>query len=188
MDEKAFWALIDALSRHSGDRAERVGLLHSELLSLPAPADVVEFQAHLEAACAAVETDGLLRALTRIEAGFCSDDGFHYFSLWLVAQGRAIYEAALADPDVLADLPAVQALAGRDIREWDDDEWLEWEELDYVAQGVYEELTGRNDDAFYQTLDAFQQDADEPASAAAGPAPGPATPRLDALFPAPIRG
>lgn len=33
-----------------------------------------------------------------------SDDGFDYFRGWLVAQGREIWEAALADPDSLADV------------------------------------------------------------------------------------
>ena len=36
--------------------------------------------------------------------GGCSDDCFEYFRGWLITQGRAVYEAVLADPDSLADV------------------------------------------------------------------------------------
>jgi hypothetical protein len=36
--------------------------------------------------------------------GGCSDDGFDYFRGWLITQGRQIWEAAIADPDSLADV------------------------------------------------------------------------------------
>lgn len=88
----------------------------------------------------------LRRAANRIRGGLCSDDGFDCFALWLVAQGRGTHEAVIADPDVLADASEVRALAGRHVREWHDDEWPEWEELDYVAREVFDELTGQDDD------------------------------------------
>ncbi|GAA1585730.1 hypothetical protein GCM10009678_80400 [Actinomadura kijaniata] len=43
--------------------------------------------------------------------GGASDDGFDYFRGWLVSQGRAVYEAALADPDSLAAVPKVREAA-----------------------------------------------------------------------------
>ncbi|PRX03348.1 UNVERIFIED_ORG: uncharacterized protein DUF4240 [Actinomadura viridilutea] len=43
--------------------------------------------------------------------GGCSDDGFDYFRGRLILQGRAVFERAVADPDSLADLPAVRAAA-----------------------------------------------------------------------------
>lgn len=36
--------------------------------------------------------------------GGCSDDGFDYFRDWLLLQGRKVYEAAVRDPDSLADV------------------------------------------------------------------------------------
>jgi hypothetical protein len=36
--------------------------------------------------------------------GGCSDDGFHYFCTWLVMQGRDVFQAALTNPDTLADV------------------------------------------------------------------------------------
>lgn len=116
MDEKTFWALMDELSRRPGDRDERLRWLRGELLRRPA-AEGVEFQVRLEAACGALATDALWRAANRIEGGLCSDDGFEYFALWLVAQGRGTYEAVLADPDALAEVPEVRALAGRHLQE-----------------------------------------------------------------------
>jgi len=44
-------------------------------------------------------------------AGGASDDGFEYFRGRLVAQGRAVYDQAVTDPDSLAGLPAVRAAA-----------------------------------------------------------------------------
>ncbi|MFF5497583.1 DUF4240 domain-containing protein [Streptomyces aquilus] len=41
--------------------------------------------------------------------GGCSDDGFDYFRGWPIAQGREDFERATADPDALAELPAVRA-------------------------------------------------------------------------------
>jgi hypothetical protein len=59
--------------------------------------------------------------------GGMSDDGFDYFCDWLIGRGRAVFEAALADPDALADIPAVQP-----------DE-IEAEELRYAVQHAYED-------------------------------------------------
>ncbi|MFB9388242.1 DUF4240 domain-containing protein [Streptomyces coeruleoprunus] len=187
MNEETFWALMDELSCRPGDRHERLEWLRGELWCRPA-AEGVEFQARLEAACAAVAMDALWRAVSRIEGGLCSDDGFDYFALWLVAQGQGTYKAVLANPDALADVAEVRALVGRHPRAWCDDEWPEWEELDYVAQEVFDELTGQEDDcgeAFYEALEAVQETWAKPedeidtieATVRAR------TPRLDALFP-----
>ncbi|MEV5972243.1 DUF4240 domain-containing protein [Streptomyces sp. NPDC051921] len=197
MDQETFWTLMDGLSRHPGDHSAQLEWLRGELQRRPI-AEVVEFQAHLEVACAAVATDVLWRAVNRIESGMCSDDGFDYFALWLVAQGRGTYEAVLADPDALADISEVRAVAGRHPREWCDHEWPEREELDYVAQEAFDELTGQEDDcgdAFYDALHAVQEawaargtgDGGGKASARSGISrlpDGTCTPRLDALFPA----
>ncbi|MFJ4771026.1 DUF4240 domain-containing protein [Streptomyces uncialis] len=188
MDEKTFWVLMDELSCRLGGRHERLEWLRGELRCRPA-AETVEFQARLEAVCEAVARGALWRAVRRVEGGLCSDDGFDYFALWLVAQGQETYKAVLADPDALADVAEVRALVGRHPREWCDDEWPEWEELDYVAQEVFDELTGQEDDgleAFYEALDALQETRAKPeeetCTAEATVRTG--TPRLDALFPA----
>ncbi|MFH8625537.1 DUF4240 domain-containing protein [Streptomyces vietnamensis] len=191
MNDDAFWALIDELSRRPGDRDERLEWLRTELIRRPA-AESVEFQVRLERATEIADTRALWTAANRIEGGDCTDDGFHYFTLWLVGQGRKVYESVLADPDALADVPEVCALVGRHHDDWDDDEWPEWEELDYVAQDAWDELTGQEGDDGEEFLDAVEE-AEDAAEAAGeweedarprGSRPeGSAIPRLTALFP-----
>lgn len=197
MNEDAFWALIDELSRRTEDLEERTEWLRAELLRRPA-AESVEFQVRLDDACEVAGTRALWRAADRIESGACSDDGFHYFTLWLVGQGRKVYDAVVADPDALADVPGVRALVGRHRNEWDDDEWPEWEGLDYVAQDAYDELTGQEDDLGEEFDDAVDERAEELADELQGDFEGEweedggprgsrpegvAIPRLTALFP-----
>ncbi|MER5204390.1 DUF4240 domain-containing protein [Streptomyces sp. NPDC002825] len=191
MNDDAFWALIDELSRRPGDRDERLEWLRTELLRRPA-AESVEFQVRLERATERADTRAMWTAANRIEGGHCSDDGLHYFTLWLVGQGRKVYESVLADPDALADVPEVRALVGRHVDDWCDHDWPEWEELDYVAQDAWDELTGQEGDDGEEFLDAVEEAED--AAEAAGeweedeesrePRPeGSAMPRLTALFP-----
>ncbi|MCX5228645.1 DUF4240 domain-containing protein [Streptomyces sp. NPDC006553] len=195
MNEDAFWALIDELSRRTGDLDERTEWLRTELLRRPA-AEIVEFQVRLDDACEVAGTRALWRAANRIESGACTDDGFHYFTLWLVGQGRKVYDSVVADPDALADAPGIRALVGRHRDEWDDDEWPEWEELDYVAQDAYDELTGQQNDHGEEFDDAVDERAEElvdelsdPEEWEEGDEPrgsrpeGVAMPRLVSLFP-----
>ena len=62
--------------------------------------------------------------------GGCSDDGFEYFRGWLMLQGRDVWEAALRDPESLADVP----LDGN----------ADCEDVLYVASEAYERVTGRS--------------------------------------------
>jgi hypothetical protein len=50
-------------------------------------------------------------AASLITDGLCSDDGFWYFQPWLIGQGQHWYQLAAHNPDNLADIPAVRALA-----------------------------------------------------------------------------
>ncbi len=78
--------------------------------------------------------------------GGCSDDGFDYFRGWLVAQGRTVWERALADPDSLAD-------AGVDPR----DDMVECEDVLAAASRAYAAATG-DEEAFWEALDAARRD------------------------------
>lgn len=160
MNDDAFWALIDELSRRPGDRDERLEWLRAELTRRP-ETESVAFQVRLEAACDAAGTRAVWTAANRVEGGACTDDGFHYFRLWLVGQGRKVYESVVSDPDALADVAGIRALVGRRRAEWDDDEWPEWEELDYVAQDVFDELTGQEDEDGEAFLDAVEEVEEE---------------------------
>ena len=83
--------------------------------------------------------------------GGCSDDGFEYFRRWLVSRGRDVYEAALADPDSLAQL---------NIRPGPDGV-CEFEAIYYVAGQIFKEKGGQGD----------VRDYSEPEAGLGGPGP-----------------
>lgn len=129
MDRDTFWALVDRTrAATDGDPDAQEEALREALGQMP-PAEIVDFERHASALLAESYRMRLWGAAYLINGG-CSDDGFDYFRGWLVAQGRAVYEAALADPDTLADHPGLG------------DGDVELEGLWYVAQQEYERLTG----------------------------------------------
>ena len=73
---------------------------------------------------------GLWTAASVMEKHGCSDDGFIDFRAWLVGQGKAVYMAALKDPDSLANAPPYQE--------------SEFDGLAYAGGVAYEQLTGRD--------------------------------------------
>ncbi|MFJ3788767.1 DUF4240 domain-containing protein [Kitasatospora sp. NPDC090091] len=142
MDTDAFWDVVEQCRRAADTLEERLVRLEEELSRRPL-ADVVRFQVRLEEVVDDAYTWELWAAADRIKGGWCSDDGFFYFRLWLVGCGRAAFERVLGDPDSLAELPEVRRLAGRPRAEWcDTEEWPDWEELDYVAESAFARLTG----------------------------------------------
>jgi hypothetical protein len=142
MDTEGFWRLIEDSRVSASGRSSRERILQDRLTTL-APGDIVAFQVFLDQTRSHAFTWDLWGAAMRIFGGWCSDDGFAYFRMWLIGQGRATFEDAVASPDSLAEVDAVRRLAGRPPSEWDDDcEWPEWESLDYVAKNAYESATG----------------------------------------------
>jgi hypothetical protein len=71
--------------------------------------------------------------------GGCSDDGFEYFRGWLIAQGREVFERAVADPDTLAELPVIQREAVNGVCD------LECESMYGVVWDAYAAVTGSMD-------------------------------------------
>lgn len=97
MTQDEFWQHIKATRRIDPDEhAER---LAARLAKLPVD-EILEFGRHWEEALAKAHTWQLWGAAYLVNGG-CSDDGFDYFRTWLVLQGQAVYDAALADPDSL---------------------------------------------------------------------------------------
>ena len=128
MDDERFWAFIDAAREAAGDDVEeRVGGLEQVLLNHHAD-EVQAFQDKYDELHQRANTWELWGAAFLINGG-CSDDGFHYFRDWLISEGEAVFEAALADPDSLAELP------GTDEREL--------EAFGYVAAEVFEQMADR---------------------------------------------
>jgi len=140
VDLEEFWALVERTGRESADPEERTDQLIDELSGYE-PGDIVDFQLHVDALRDRADSYRLWGAAWLIWGGLCDDDGFWSFQAWLIGQGREVYEAVAADPDALADVPAVRELAGRDNGDWDEAEWPDWESLDDVAEDAYEEAT-----------------------------------------------
>lgn len=130
MDRSTFWAHAGRVRAQAGADIEAYeSALRAELRGL-SPEELVSFDQHLHQLVADAYHWKLWAAAYLINGG-CSDDGFYYFRAWLVMQGQAIYETALADPDALADVCAVP------------NEDAECEEVLYVARQLYEEKTGQ---------------------------------------------
>jgi hypothetical protein len=132
-----FWTLMEASAHAGPTRRDREDFLFKRLWRAPRR-HLLDFVQLLAATREPANTYNLWNAAEIINRGWCSDDGFHYFQMWLVGQGRAVYEAAVADPDSLAAAPEVRRLAG--LAEITRDEDLaEWETLEYLAPRVGDE-------------------------------------------------
>ncbi|MFI0357705.1 DUF4240 domain-containing protein [Actinomadura sp. 9N407] len=116
MDTDAFWALIDEARAAAPadspdwDAFEAVAERATALLAVRPREDILAFQQIFWNLMGASFREPLWGAAYTINGG-CSDDGFDYFRGWLIGQGRATYESAVADPDSLAGHPVVQAAA-----------------------------------------------------------------------------
>ena len=120
-----FWALIDRARQRATPNSERAMLdaLYRELVKLP-DQELFAWYDLQQSYMALAHTPKLLAAAVLINGG-SSDDRFTDFTAWLVAQGKTVYESALANPDSLAqiDLPFDNA---------------EWEFCGYIAGDAYE--------------------------------------------------
>src|ERR1700722_10529535 len=114
MDLDQFWSVIETARAQAGSPADTAVVAAQALAGLSAlPAEEV---------LAAEQCLWELRARSYLTPLWvaariispCSDDGFEDFRGWLILQGRSVFEAALADPDSLAGVAAVQAAGGEE--------------------------------------------------------------------------
>jgi hypothetical protein len=130
MDDARFWKIIGrAKAEADGDPDAAAEAVLAQLVGLPGP-EIVAFDDILRGKLAAAYDWKLWGAAYLINGG-CSDDGFEYFRGWLISQGRDVYEAALADPDTLADVVDPES-----------DEH-ECEDILGVAMRAYREVAGK---------------------------------------------
>ncbi|MCG5220332.1 DUF4240 domain-containing protein [Streptosporangium sp. KLBMP 9127] len=144
MDVDEFWFFLQRSRQVTSDPDERLRWLALHLARSPL-ARIVDFQILLNQIRRRSDTYDMWEAANPIFSGYCSTDGFWYFQAWLIGLGRDTFELVAADPDNLADVPAVRQLAEHPMDEWADDEWPEWEALSYVAARAYEEATGEEE-------------------------------------------
>ena len=138
MERDQFWEIIDRTSRADG--LDQPDALREELDLLPWH-EVVAFQAGFNEATRAAQTYDLFAAANLIN-GPCSTEGFRDFRVWLVGRGHRVYEAAIGNPDSLADVLDGDAVDGFG--------------LAGVAVRVYEAKTGMSD--FPQRVERAQQE------------------------------
>lgn len=129
--------LIEASAGAGTARRDREEFLRKRLWRAPRR-HLLDFVQLLAATREPANTYRLWNAAQIINRGWCGTDSFHYFQMWLVGQGRAVYDAAIADPDSLAAAPEVRRLAGlADVR--GNDDLPDWETLEYVAPNLGDE-------------------------------------------------
>jgi len=102
MDEARFWKIIAKACRSNPRVAEEWDeRLQAELEKLE-PDEIIEWNHIFDRLAARSYTVDLWGAAYLINGG-ASDDGFYYFRCWLIGMGQEVYEAAVANPDSLAD-------------------------------------------------------------------------------------
>ena len=137
MDADEFWRLIDEARAESGPEdadAEKIAAKAVELFAQLPAEEILDAHRLLEDRLAGSYVAPLWAAGYVINGG-CSDDGFEYFRGWLLTCGKEVFERATADPDSLADVPAVQAAARSG---WE----LECETARGITREAYEQATG----------------------------------------------
>ncbi|MBC6982130.1 DUF4240 domain-containing protein [Caulobacter sp. 17J80-11] len=151
LPEARFWALIEAAAEaRAGGSEAQAEALRAALQALT-PEELVAFEAALAVQMARANRWELWGAAT-VALGGAPDDGFAYARLWLIGQGREVFERVLADPDALADVLPEDVEAA-----------LEFEGLMYVAGDVWCEKTGREAEEWPGAgVDGVDEPAGEP--------------------------
>ncbi len=122
----SFWEVIEQAKEISGDDWESRPENLKAILLKCSTEDIVQFNKDYRKKLIEAYRWDLWGAAYLINGG-CSDDGFDYWRDFLISEGKSTYEAALNDPDSLAEL--------------DDIEDAELEEYRYAIDEAYEELT-----------------------------------------------
>ncbi|HTU22195.1 MAG TPA: DUF4240 domain-containing protein [Gemmataceae bacterium] len=102
MDQDLFWNIVAKACRSDARQAEAWDKRIQTELEQYGPNDIVEWNHIFDRLAAQAYTVDLWGAAYLINGG-ASDDGFYYFRCWLIGMGREVYEAALANPDSLAN-------------------------------------------------------------------------------------
>ena len=137
MDESSFWGTVDSCTQH-GDPASREKALVAKLKELPID-EILGFE-HCWSSVKNRAYRADLWGAAYVLNGGCSDDGFVDFRTWLILQGQAFFDQALADPDYLAELLP----PGGD----------EFSHECYPAVTAYEAVTGQKPARFYEVYAA----------------------------------
>src|SRR5689334_16696195 len=103
MSEQEFWGIVHKACESNLHQVEEWDYRLQQELEQQRPAEIIEWNHVFDRLAAQAYTIDLWGAAYTINGG-ASDDGFYYFRCWLIGMGREVYEAALANPDSLADV------------------------------------------------------------------------------------
>jgi hypothetical protein len=132
MDEDKFWQIVhDSLERSGGDQESQVAILVKTLEGL-SPKETVGFRLRTDKLLHDTYTSDMWCA-GYIMNGGCSDDMFEYFRLWVISQGREVYENAKANPDSLIAVAEVEV----------PEDLFAFESFWYVALTAFKNKTGK---------------------------------------------
>jgi hypothetical protein len=148
VDQDEFWTLMEsavtaAEGNRDGEEEDDFGeAIAQELVSRLARLDtasVLSFDDYLGRATSVLHRWDVWAAAYLINGG-CGDDSFIDFKAGVVTLGREWHQRVVANPDSLADHPAVQEVAtGRDT------DFLFPEPVNYAAGEAFEQITGDHD-------------------------------------------
>lgn len=102
MNHAGFWKTIEEARNKSASLVELPAQL-VEYLSWQEESEIVEF-AMCFGECLHESFDAKLWLAAVVIIGGCGDDKFFDFRCWLIAQGQERFEAAIRNPDSLADI------------------------------------------------------------------------------------
>jgi Protein of unknown function (DUF4240) len=136
MDTKQLWQLIKDARAQAADPADgdAVTARAVALLTRFPPEQIAAAQGVLSGLMADSYRTILWAGAYLINGG-CSDDGFDYFRGWLIAQGREMFDQAMADPDALAELAIIRLAVARRAH-------LECEHTLYIPAQAHRAATG----------------------------------------------
>lgn len=157
LTDDEFWQLIDdAIQAEPDDGEKRVQWLVDKVATYSIP-DIDRYGEIFRRYHNQTYRNDLWAAGYVINNG-CSDDGFKDFRAWLIAQGKAVYEDALLDPETLVDVASLII----DEYEYYGDASLE--SMNYVESYAYRKKTGKEFPSFhgiYQPAQLQGEDWDE---------------------------
>lgn len=168
MTQDEFWDHVRAARRRDPD--EHADHLAARLAPLPVD-EILDFGRWWLAAKAAAHTWDVWGAAYLVNGG-CADDEFDEFRNWLILQGREVFDAAVAEPDALAEVLSGRGEIGSDA---------------HPSYDAYCAATGR-DDYVVALQQRYPEIPDEPVPAKAWDFDDPAAmrarfPRLAAAYP-----
>ncbi|WP_203904025.1 DUF4240 domain-containing protein [Virgisporangium aliadipatigenens] len=171
------WNECDSESEYSLD-ALLTDALVARLARL-SPPEIAAFEVRFAALQGRVaDHDGIHKAVYLMTLGV-GDDGFTDFCAGIVGLGRHWFDLVTADPDNLADHPAVRLMAAGRLDEFT----FQAEGVQFAAHTAYEEVTG-DEDGLYDEVERVGETMEDDLGPAPAPLPRPVRlPRLEALFP-----